>query len=103
MRGGNKMPFSIMLMGSTFCLVNGYVQGRYIAHFAQYADDQWLSLHFLLGASMFLAGFAINFHSDHILLNLRKPGEERTYKVCIVGTTHELIATTMMESPWHRS
>jgi hypothetical protein len=29
----------------------------------------------MLGASVWLAGWAINLHSDHILRNLRKPGE----------------------------
>ena len=29
----------------------------------------------LAGAALFAVGFLINIHSDHVLRNLRKPGE----------------------------
>ena len=31
--------------------------------------------HFIVGVAIFLSGLAINWHSDSILLNLRRPGE----------------------------
>ena len=34
-----------------------------------------------MGVTLFLTGFLINYQSDDILRNLRKPGEERKYKV----------------------
>ena len=39
---------------------------------------------FLIGASMWAFGLAINIHSDYILCNLRKPGETG-YKIPMGG------------------
>ncbi|PWG68210.1 hypothetical protein DF186_25590, partial [Enterococcus hirae] len=34
-----------------------------------------VNLNFFSGSSMWFVGWIINIHSDHILRNLRKPGE----------------------------
>ncbi len=75
-RGGDKpMPLVIGLMGLFFNLVNGTFQGYYFFFMASYPND-WLSdPRFLFGLGLFLLGWAGNFHSDQVLMNLRKPGE----------------------------
>ena len=73
-RGGKPTPVGICLLAFTFCSVNGYIQVRSIQS-SQYPDD-WLSKPIaLIGITLFFLGLAINIHSDHILRNLRKPGE----------------------------
>jgi protein-S-isoprenylcysteine O-methyltransferase Ste14 len=73
---GKRMPVLIVGMGMVFNLGNCYLNGRYLFHFGPVQASSWLmSPQFLMGTFIFLSGFAINYHSDHILLNLRKPGE----------------------------
>ena len=75
------MPLGIVLMGITFNTLNALMQGGWIFYFAPdgyYAD--WFSKpQFWVGATIFIAGMAINLHSDHIIRNLRKPGDKRHY------------------------
>jgi len=73
---GKPTPVVIVLFAFSFCVYNGYLQGRYITHLAKPYPDSWLyTPQFLLGVSLWLLGWLINFHSDHVLRNLRKPGE----------------------------
>lgn len=72
---GKKMPISIMFMGMTFNLVNGFLIGYFLGNFRIY-DTAWLtSPQFLTGTIIFFIGMIINWQSDTILINLRKPGE----------------------------
>ncbi|BFZ06923.1 hypothetical protein BsWGS_09962 [Bradybaena similaris] len=74
-RGGKPTPLVPFLMAVFFCSLNGYIQPGYIL---KYADLQWTPQtcpRIIAGAIMFFTGMAINIHSDHILRNLRKPGE----------------------------
>lgn len=72
---GKKMPISIMFMGMTFNLVNGFLIGYFLGNFRIY-DAAWLtSPQFLIGSIIFFIGMIINWQSDTILINLRKPGE----------------------------
>ncbi|KAF7669113.1 hypothetical protein LDENG_00243180 [Lucifuga dentata] len=64
-----------MVAAGLFCSVNGFLQGHYLLHCAQF-DDGWPSSYcYKSGLGLFYLGMAINIHSDHILRNLRKPGE----------------------------
>ena len=40
-----------------------------------YEDEHLYSTNFIVGSALFWIGLAINWHSDHVLRNLRKPGE----------------------------
>uniref|UniRef100_A0A8B9X8P4 3-oxo-5-alpha-steroid 4-dehydrogenase n=1 Tax=Bos mutus grunniens TaxID=30521 RepID=A0A8B9X8P4_BOSMU len=74
-RGGKPMPLYAFLLALIFCTYNGYLQSRYLSQHAVHADD-WLSdPRFLTGSALWLIGMLINIHSDHVLRNLRKPGE----------------------------
>jgi steroid 5-alpha reductase family enzyme len=87
LRGGNKkMPITVVLMAVVFNLGNGYLNGRYIFHFAdrRYTIN-WLSdPRFIVGMLLFVAGFVINRWADNTLRGLRQPGEV-DYKVPFGG------------------
>lgn len=68
-----KMPVAIPLMAIFFNLVNGYLNGYYLGNFP--GEDKVCFIPdpvFITGALLFLAGLAINFQSDEILIHLRK-------------------------------
>ena len=72
---GKRIPVVVAASALTFNLFNGYLNARWISELGRY-DLAWLAdPRFLAGALLFVVGFIINNHSDHILLRLRKPGE----------------------------
>ncbi|KAF6127432.1 steroid 5 alpha-reductase 1 [Phyllostomus discolor] len=74
-RGGKPTPLYSCVIAFVFCTYNGYVQSRYLSQYAEYADDWVTDPRFLTGFALWAAGMLINIHSDHILRNLRQPGE----------------------------
>jgi 3-oxo-5-alpha-steroid 4-dehydrogenase 1 len=87
-RGGARtMPVPVAASAFVFTSVNSYLNGRWIFTLAP-ADAYgaaWLGdPRFLAGAALFLAGYAMNQHADHVLFNLRKPGETG-YKIPVGG------------------
>jgi protein-S-isoprenylcysteine O-methyltransferase Ste14 len=73
---GKRMPVLIAALGFTFNVVNGYLNGRYVFSFSGGYPNHWLlDSRFLLGALLFLLGFAICRHSDALLRRLRQPGQ----------------------------
>ncbi len=83
MTGKSKMPVAIMLMGITFNIINGVMQGGGLYWFPnpefQEGTDYLLRFNSIVGIALFFIGFAINLHSDHVIRNLRKPGDTRHY------------------------
>jgi protein-S-isoprenylcysteine O-methyltransferase Ste14 len=74
--GAKPTPWLIVLFALFFNVTNGYLNGRWITAFAGGYPLRWFGdPRFLLGVALFAAGFALNQHSDRILLHLRKPGE----------------------------
>uniref|UniRef100_A0A8D2IV58 3-oxo-5alpha-steroid 4-dehydrogenase (NADP(+)) n=1 Tax=Varanus komodoensis TaxID=61221 RepID=A0A8D2IV58_VARKO len=71
-RGGKSMPLLTFVMAFIFCSCNGYLQGRKLSNYAEYPSDWCTDPRFILA---WLGGLLINVHSDHILRELRKPGE----------------------------
>ena len=81
-KGKSKMPAGIMLMGITFNLLNGYMQGEWIFHLApqdMYTESWLCSPQFIIGTILFFTGMGINIQSDHIVRHLRKPGDTNHY------------------------
>jgi len=77
-RGNDQMPWRIVIFGMIFNTANAFMQGTWI--FFLSPDEQyvpaWLTTpQFIIGVAIFLSGFAINLHSDHVIRNLRKPGD----------------------------
>ena len=83
MRGKSTMPIAVMLMGVTFNTFNAYIIGEWlydpILNGGMYQLDWLWSPKFIIGALIFLAGMGINLHSDHVIRNLRKPGDTKHY------------------------
>ena len=82
MRGKSSMPIAIMLMGLTFNTLNAYMIGGWLygeAPAGMYGTKWLLSPQFIAGTIIFFTGMAINLHSDHVIRNLRKPGDTKHY------------------------
>mmetsp|Transcript_4338 Transcript_4338/g.12155 ORF Transcript_4338/g.12155 Transcript_4338/m.12155 type:complete len:270 (-) Transcript_4338:82-891(-) len=74
MRGVKPTPFLVMMMAFAFCLLNGFIQIHSLA--VVKLPEEWIySPRFVLGTVMFWTGLFTNAQADHILRNLRKPGE----------------------------
>lgn len=81
-RGKNRMPWAIIVMGMVFNAINAYMIGGWLFYLSPadlYTPSWLLSPLFFLGTFIFLAGMAINLHSDHVIRNLRAPGDSRHY------------------------
>ncbi|EIE24953.1 hypothetical protein COCSUDRAFT_83645, partial [Coccomyxa subellipsoidea C-169] len=75
-RGGKPTPVFIWAMASAFCIINGYLQQAHgIFQQGGKRCGGRIRPHHLLGLATWAAGWAVNLHSDHILRNLRQPGE----------------------------
>ena len=72
---GNRTPIVPVVSAFFFCVVNSYMQGRYLTHFIHYDTSWFFDPRFLVGQVIFLLGMALNIHADSTLRGLRKPGE----------------------------
>ena len=78
---GKMMPLVVALMAVCFNLVNGFLNGYWFSAFAREYTVAWLQgWRFIAGTVLFLAGMVINWHSDQILLTLRK-GRDTGYSI----------------------
>lgn len=78
----SKMPIVIMLMAIVFNLINGTIQGTWLLYLspADMYTIEWLCTpQFIIGIILFFVGMAINLNSDHVIRNLRQPGDTRHY------------------------
>ncbi len=81
-QGKNRMPLSIILMGVLFNLINALMQGGWIFYLSpegMYSPEWLCTPQFIIGTLIFIAGMAINIHSDHIIRHLRRPSDTRHY------------------------
>lgn len=84
MKGKSRMPVAIMLMGVVFNTINAFLIGAYTfnganVRYAELGSNYLLEWNFLLGVVVFFLGMAINWHSDHVIRHLRKPGDTKHY------------------------
>ncbi len=82
LRGKNKMPLTITVMGMIFNTVNGWMQGEWIFFLSPEGmySPEWLKTpQFIIGTLIFFAGMIINLQSDYIIRHLRKPGDSKHY------------------------
>lgn len=82
----NTFPVLVVIFSILFNTLNGYLNGRYLFYFSPVYAVSWLKdPRFIIGTSIFFAGFVINIYSDYLLRNLRKPGEKNTYRIPFGG------------------
>lgn len=75
MRSPRPMPLLVAVLAFAFNVLNAYVNARWIGHFGDYAAEWVSDPRFVVGATLFVGGFAANLHSDGVLRRLRAPGE----------------------------
>ncbi|HEY8493424.1 MAG TPA: DUF1295 domain-containing protein [Myxococcota bacterium] len=76
MRPGAPVALVTVALAILFNTVNGALNAYGIAHGVLRHTEAWLvDPRFGIGVVLFLAGFAINLHSDGVLRGLRRPGE----------------------------
>jgi 3-oxo-5-alpha-steroid 4-dehydrogenase 1 len=74
--GARPMPISVVAMAIVFNSWNAYLNGRWLFALGPARGAEWLvDPRFVAGVALFLAGMAVNLHSDAILSSLRRPGE----------------------------
>ena len=73
--GGKPTPLLVFLLALVFCAYNGALQGRWLTAHAVYPAGYLTSPRFLMGAALWAAGLAANWHADATLRALRRPGE----------------------------
>jgi protein-S-isoprenylcysteine O-methyltransferase Ste14 len=86
--GHKKMPVTVMLMAIIFNTFNASLNGWWLFSGSGGYPLNWLtSARFLIGSSLFVAGYAVNRSSDRRLRRLRSPGE-LDYKIPYGGLFH---------------
>lgn len=74
--GRPSITVSVIAMGACFNVGNGYLNARYLYTLGPALEDSWLlDPRFVFGVVLFVFGFALNQHSDRVLIGLRKRGE----------------------------
>ncbi len=75
MRGGARMPVTIMLLAIAFNVLNAYVNAWWVSELGSYSPNWLYDPRFLGGAALFAGGLALNLGADRTLRGLRGPGE----------------------------
>ncbi len=78
--GSHGMPIAILVFSGFFNLINGTINGYGVFTLGGIGGTTADIIRIIFGCLIFFSGFIINLHSDHILRNLRAPGESG-YKI----------------------
>jgi len=71
MTNTTPMPLSVMASAFLFCCWNGFNISTFLLILHRYDDSYMYDIRFMLGVSLFVIGWLINFTSDNTLLLLR--------------------------------
>ena len=73
-RPGSTTPMRMTLSGAFFCSLTGFTNGAFISNYAEHLQsNSWFtSPAFIIGTTLFIAGFILNKVSDKELMRLRK-------------------------------
>lgn len=74
------MPVGIMGLAWLFCVVNGYLQARYLTRLRAYPDTWLESNMFVVGTVLFFSGFGLNVHADSVLRGLARERQRHKAK-----------------------
>ncbi len=72
---GKTMPVFIAAMAFGFNIFNAWLNATWISALGDYPVEWLTTPAFIIGALLMIGGFGLNMWSDHILINLRRPGE----------------------------
>lgn len=72
---GRPSSLLSVILATAFCSANGYVQGMALVSMCRYTDSWLTHVQFVIGMLLWAIGFLANLHADHVLRNLRAPGE----------------------------
>ena len=75
MRGGARMPMSVMVLAIAFNVLNASINARWVSEFGNYPLSWLRDPRFLAGVVVFVVGYALNLSADRTLRELRRPGE----------------------------
>jgi hypothetical protein len=71
-----SMAVSVIAMAVAFNVGNGYLNGRWLFFLGPILHTSWLyDPRFIIGFILFWLGFALNQHSDKVLMGLRSGGQ----------------------------
>ena len=83
LKGRSRMPVAILGVGMVYDGLNGLMQGGGLFWFGRAAWEEGASCllapHAIAGLALFAVGMGIHLHSDHVIRNLRKPGDTKHY------------------------
>ena len=89
MKGKSTTPVAIMAMGMVFNTLNSFLIAGWMfgipglmpaqAPDGYYTAEWFFDPRFIIGTVIFFVGMAININSDHVIRNLRKPGDNKHY------------------------
>jgi 3-oxo-5-alpha-steroid 4-dehydrogenase 1 len=74
MRGGARMPMSVMALAIAFNVLNASINARWVSEFGSYPVSWLTDPRFLAGVVVFITGYALNLSADRTLRGLRGPG-----------------------------
>lgn len=75
---GARTTLLVVLLGSFYCAVNGYLNGTYVSHYADHLSNDWLlDWRFVVGVLLFGFGYYLNKRSDRMLRELREQNPDQ--------------------------
>lgn len=75
MRGGARMPVTVMGMAVAFNVLNAFVNARWVSQLGSYPVGWLADPRFLAGLALFVGGLVLNLGADRTLRALRGPSE----------------------------
>ena len=81
-KGRGRMPVAVIAMGFVFNTINAFMLAAWIFYLSPeglYSTAWFGTPQFIAGTVIFIAGMAVNLHSDHIIRHLRHDGDSNHY------------------------
>ena len=70
----SRIPIAVILSAVTFNTINGFTNGYYLG-ITKYNPQYYFEYNFIIGLSLILIGFYINFKADNTLISLKSKNE----------------------------
>lgn len=96
------IPLLTLILTSSFCLINGILQGRHLTFLARENGYNAPDMHFIektrfwFGACVFVFGFVGNVWHDSVLMSLRSDASDDQYRIPHGGLFHVVSAPNFL-------